>query len=137
MGQGAIVARYNDTNVPAAIQPHLQPGEVLRHYAFGVKTPMVLFAIIPLLYILMTRNFIVALTNRRLLVLEFSGNLKVTAVTEYALDSKPVVTGSAGMLFTKLWVKDSSKPFFAKFHRMGMPNNRMHSTAILEALRTA
>ena len=131
------MARYNDTNVPAAIQPHLKPGEVLRHYAFGVKTPNMVFTLIPLLYIVLTRNFIVALTNRRLLVLEFSGNLNVTGVTEYALDSMPVVTGSVGMLFTKLWVKDSAKPFFAKFHRMGMPNNRMHSTAILEALKTA
>ena len=133
------MARYNDTNVPAAVQPHLQPGEVLRHYAFGVKPPhlMVMILVGPLIAALMTRNYIVALTNRRLLVLQFKGNLNVTQVTEYALDQLPSVTGSVGLIFTKMRIEDTGKPFAAKFHRMGMPNNRMHSTAILAALGVA
>jgi hypothetical protein len=130
------MARFNDTNVPAAIQPHLQSGEVIRHYAFGVKPPHIVLMCLfgPIVTALFTKNYIVALTNRRLLVLEFSGKLNVTGVTEYSLDSRPAASGSVGMLFTKLRINDEAKPFFAKFHRMGMPNNRMHSTAILEAL---
>jgi hypothetical protein len=130
------MARFNDTNVPAAVQPHLQSGEVLRHYAFGVKPPNLLVMILvgPLIAALMTKNYIVALTNKRLLVLRFSGKLNVKEVTDYPLDTRLSASGSVGMIFTKLRIEDSAKPFFAKFHRMGMPNNRMHSTAILEAL---
>jgi hypothetical protein len=130
------MARFNDTNVPAAVQPHLQSGEVLRHYAFGVKPPPLIVSILigPLFAALITKNYIVALTNRRLLVLRFKGRLKVIEATEYPLDARPAVSGSVGMLFTKLRIDDTAKPFFAKFHRMGMPNNRMHSSAILEAL---
>jgi hypothetical protein len=139
MGQRSTqMARYNDENVPAAIQPHLKSGEVLRHYAYGVKQPNVLLMLLgPIVTAMLTKNYIVAMTDRRLLVLEFHGELKVTGVTEYALDSMPAATGSVGMIFTRLQINDSAKPFRAKFHRMGMPNNRMHSTAILEALNAA
>jgi hypothetical protein len=130
------MARFNDENVPAAIQPHLQPGEKLQNWAYGVKQPHVLLIALTgaILTALLTKSYIVALTDRRLLVLRFEGSLKVTEVTEYPLSPRPPASGSRGMIFTHLRINDASKPFVAKFHRMGMPNNRMHSTAILEAL---
>ena len=130
------MARYNDENVPAAIQPHLQPGEQLRHWAYGVKQPHVLLIALTgaILTALLTKNYIVALTDRRLLVLRFEGSLKVAEVTEYPLTPRPQASGSRGMIFTHLRIADAAKPFVAKFHRMGMPNNRAHSTAILDAL---
>jgi hypothetical protein len=130
------MARFNDENVPAAIQPHLQPGEKLQNWAYGVKQPHVLLIALTgaILTALLTKSYIVALTDRRLLVLRFEGSLKVTEVTEYPLSPRPPASGSRGMLFTHLRITDPTKPFVAKFHRMGMPNNRMHSTAILEAL---
>ena len=130
------MARYNDENVPAAIQPYLQAGEELRHWAYGVKQPHVLLIALTgaILTAALTKSYIVALTDRRLLVLRFEGSLKVTEVTEYALSSRPQASGSRGMLFTHLRINDPAKPFVAKFHRMGMPNNRAHSTAILSAL---
>jgi hypothetical protein len=129
------MARYNDENVPAAIRYYLKRGEVLHHYAFGVKQPTVLLMLLgPAVTRMLTRHYIVALTNRRLLVLEFTGDLKINNVTEYGLDALPEATGSVGMIFTKLRINDQNRPFTAKFHRMGMPNNRMHSMAILEML---
>jgi hypothetical protein len=130
------MARFNDENGPAAIQPHLQPGEKLQNWAYGVKQPHVLLIALTgaILTALLTKSYIVALTDRRLLVLRFEGSLKVTEVTEYPLSPRPPASGSRGMIFTHLRINDASKPFVAKFHRMGMPNNRMHSTAILEAL---
>jgi hypothetical protein len=130
------MARYNDENVPAAIRPHLQAGEELRHWAYGVKQPHVLLIALTgaILTAVLTKNYIVALTDRRLLVLRFEGSLKVAEVTEYPLSSQLKASGSCGMLFTHLRINDPAKPFVAKFHRMGMPNNRAHSTAILSAL---
>ena len=130
------MARFNDENVPAAVQPHLQPGEELQNWAYGVKQPHVLVIALTgaILTAMLTKNYIVALTNRRLLVLRFEGSLKVTEVTEYPLFPGPQASGSRGMIFTHLRINDAAKPFAAKFHRMGMPNNRAHSTAILAAL---
>ena len=130
------MARFNDENVPAAVQPHLQPGEQLQNWAYGVKQPHVLLIALTgaILTAILTKNYIVALTDRRLLVLRFEGKLKVTEVTEYPRSPLPQASGSRGMLFTHLRITDPAKPFVAKFHRMGMPNNRAHSTAILAAL---
>jgi hypothetical protein len=137
------VARFNDTNVPAAIQPHLQAGEQLKHWAFGVKQPnlllitfLIALAILPgvIAIALLTKQYVVALTDRRLLVLQFKGKLNVVEVTEYPLQPRLKASGSTGPLFTHLRVDDAEKPFKAKFHRMGMPNNREHSRAILAAV---
>ena len=131
------MARFNDTNVSAAVQPHLKSGEVMRHWAFGVRTPHFLVATVPLIYKALTKNYIVVLTNQRVLVMEMSGDLKFTSVTEYSLDSMPAVTGSVGMLFTKLHIQCPTQPSKVKFHRMGAKNNRSSSMAILEALKAA
>lgn len=138
-----LMARFNDENVPAAIKPHLQPGEQLKHWAFGVKQPnigliflLVLLAVLPglIAIALLTKQYIVALTDRRLIVLKFKGKLNVTEVTEYSLSPKPKASGSSGAIFTHIKIDDAAKPFVAKFHRMGMPNNREQSQAILAAL---
>lgn len=137
------MARFNDENVPAAIRPHLQPGEQLKHWAFGVKQPNILLiiilicmAVLPglIAIMLLTKNYVVGLTDRRLLVLKFKGKLNVTEVTEYPLNPRPNASGSTGALFTHIRIDDPAKPFVAKFHRMGMPNNREQSMAILAAI---
>jgi len=137
------MARFDDNNVPAAILPHLEPGEQLYHWAFGVKQPSILLmiplfalAILPgaIATALLTKNYIIGLTDRRLIVLRFSGKLQVKEVSEYRLNNMPPVEASTGPIFTHIKVKDPQRPFVAKFHRMGMPNNRMHSQAIEAAL---
>jgi hypothetical protein len=39
-----------------------------------------------------------------------------------------------GSVFAHIRINDPSKPFVAKFHRMGMPNNREQAMAIAAAL---
>jgi hypothetical protein len=137
------MARFNDTNVPAAIQPYLEPGEQLRNWAFGIKQPSILLmiplfalAILPgaIAIALLTKNYVVGLTDRRFIVLRFSGKLNVKEIVEYSLSALPPVQASTGPIFTHIKINDPQKPFVAKFHRKGMPNNRAHSQAIEAAL---
>lgn len=140
------MARFKDPNVPAAaFAPYLEPGEQLRHIAFGVKQPNLLL-ILPLFFLailpgaiavaLLTKEYVVGLTDRRFIVLRFKGsNVNVQEVLDYRLDGHlPPVKASTGPVFTHIKVEDQAKPFVAKFHRMGMPGNRDGAMAIAAAL---
>jgi hypothetical protein len=140
------MARFKDPNVPAAaFAPYLEPGEQLRHIAFGVKQPNMLL-ILPLFFLavlpgaiavaMLTKEYVVGLTDRRLIVLRFKGkNVQVQEVLDYRLDGHlPPVKASTGPVFTHIKVEDAAKPFAAKFHRMGMPGNREGAMAIAAAL---
>jgi len=140
------MARFKDESVPvASLQQQLQPGETLKHWGYGVKQPniglmIVLFAlaILPgaIAVALLTKEYLVGLTENRLVVVQFSGGkVKVKEVLEYDLPSlKGKASGSKGSIFTHLKVKDESKPFTAKFHRMGAKQNKQHVEAIVDAL---
>ena len=139
------MARFKDPNfVAAAFQPYLEPGEQLRHWAYGVKQPS-LALIVPLFFLailpgaiavaLLTKEYVVGLTDRRFLVLRFKGGkINVQEVLEYPLGSLPPVKASTVGLFTHIKIEDPAKPFVAKFHRLGMPGNREHGQAIEAAL---
>jgi hypothetical protein len=140
------MARFKDPNVPAAaFAPYMEPGEQLRHVAFGVKQPNLLL-ILPLFALavlpgaiavaLLTKEYVVGLTDRRLIVLRFKGkNVGVQEVLDYRLNGQlPQVKASTGPVFTHIKIEDQAKPFVAKFHRMGMPGNREGAMAIAAAL---
>ena len=139
------MARFQDPNVPAAaFTPYLQAGEPLKHWAYGVKQPNMLL-MVPLLALgllpgliaiaVLTKEYVVGLTDRRFLVLRFKGKkIEVKEVIDYALGSLPPVKASTGPIFTHLKITDPAEPFAAKFHRLGMPGNREHSMAIEAAL---
>jgi hypothetical protein len=137
------MARPDSTNVPAAFQPHLLPGEQLQHYAYGVKQPPILLivvfmclAILPgiIATAVLTKHYLIGLTDKRFLVLEIKsmGNQAVKSVLEYPLQglAQMKVKASTGALFTHIKIDDAAKPFVAKFHRMGMKTNREHCLAI-------
>lgn len=139
------MARFKDPNVPAAaFTPYLEPGEQLKHWAYGVKQPSMLvilplfaLAILPgaIAVALLTREYVIGLTDRRFIVLRFKGkNLEVQEIIDYPLSSLPPVKASTGSLFTNIKILDPAKPFVAKFHRLGMPGNREHGMAIEAAL---
>jgi len=140
------MARFKDLNVPAAaFAPYLEPGEQLRHIAFGVKQPNMLLmlplfalAVLPgaIAVALLTKEYVVGLTDRRLIVLRFKGkSVSVQEVLDYRLGGHlPPVKSSTGPVFTHIKVEDAAKPFAAKFHRMGMPGNREGAMAIAAAL---
>lgn len=139
------MARFKDPNVPAAaFTPYLEPGEQLRHWAYGVRQPnmalmipLFLLGVLPgaIAVALLTKEYVVGLTDRRFIVLRFKGKkIAVQEVLDYPLAALPPVKASTGGLFTHIDVKDPAKPFSAKFHRLGMPGNREHGMAIQAAL---
>ncbi|MDT4896073.1 MAG: hypothetical protein QOH25_1150 [Acidobacteriota bacterium] len=139
------MARFNDLNfVAAAFQPYLQPGEQIRNIAFGVKQPSIalmiplfILAVLPgvIATAMLTKEYLVALTDRRVIVLRFKGSkIQVQEVSEYALHNHPPVQASSGSVFAHLRIDDPARPFIAKFHRMGMPGNREQAMAIAAAL---
>ena len=140
------MARFKDPSVPAAaFAPYLEPGEQLRHIAFGVKQPNLLLmlplfalAVLPgaIAVALLTKEYVIGLTDRRLIVLRFKGkNVTVQEVLDYRLGGQlPQVKASTGPVFTHIKIEDAAKPFVAKFHRMGMPGNREGAMAIAAAL---
>ena len=139
------MARIKDPNVAAAaFAPYLEPGEQLRHIAFGVKQPNLLLmlplfalAVLPgaIAVALLTKEYVVGLTDRRLIVLCFKGkNVSVQEVVDYRAGSLPPVKATTGPVFTHINIEDPAKPFVAKFHRMGMPGNREGAMAIAAAL---
>lgn len=141
------MAKLTMDKMRAALEPHLQEGEMLQHVAFGVKQPpivviflLILLAILPgvIATFLLTKNYIVGLTDRRFLVLQVKGigNAAVKEVREYdrgELGTKAVST-STGSIFTHIKIEHSEKPFVAKFHRAFSKENRAEAMAIGEAL---
>jgi len=139
------MARFKDPKIPAAaFAPYLEEGEQLNHWAYGVKQPNILL-MLPLLALgvlpgliaiqVMTKEYVVGLTDRRFIVLRFKGSkIAVNEVISYPLNSLPPIKASTGPVFTHLKINDAAKPFAAKFHRLGMPENREHAMAIEAAL---
>ncbi|MGF1626048.1 MAG: hypothetical protein ACFCVH_14295 [Alphaproteobacteria bacterium] len=138
------MARYTDEKAISAITPHLQAGERLLNHAYGVKQPhigliigLLCLAILPgvIAIALLTKEYLVALTDRRFIVLRVKGGkAAVQEVLEYDRASMPPVEAKTGGLFTHIRITDAAKPFIAKFHRMGMKENRANSQAIGAAL---
>jgi len=134
------MAVYKDEQIAPIFAPHLAPGETLEHWAFGVKQPniLVIFLLIAtiggvLAVFFLTKNYLVGTTNRgRFIVLQMSGKT-VKNATVYELGKVSGVKTSTGSLFTHINIAGPT-PFVAKFHRMGMKDNRSHSMAIAAAL---
>ena len=138
------MARYKDELVLETIKPYLHEGEEIQNYAFGVKQPhigliilLVALAILPglIAVMLLTKEYIVALTDRRFIVLRVKGGkAEVQEVLEYDRNEMPAVEAKTGGVFTHIKIKDEGRPFVAKFHRMGMKENRRHCQEIEAAL---
>lgn len=137
------MARFKTEDVKAALTAQLAPGENLQHWAYGVKQPnMLLIVLLMCLGILpgviatalLTKEYVVGLTDRRFIVLRVNGKMQVQEVLEYQLSTLGGVKASTGALFTHIRIDDPQKPFIAKFHRMGMTDNREHTMAMEAAL---
>jgi hypothetical protein len=138
------LAKFSEDNLRNAVQPHLQPGEQVQYVAYGVKQPNILLLVLLLggiLGALLTRHYVIALTERRLIVVQvkggfFSINLGTKAVASYTfaeLSALPIKT-STGAIFTHIRI-DATPPFVAKFHRLASKTNRDHAVGITQALQ--
>ena len=141
------MAKLNEETIKETFQPHLQEGEELQHFAFGVKQPniflliaLIACAILPgiIAVFLLTKNYVIELSNKRFIVLTIKSmtNSEIKEVTEYGLDEIKAmeVATSTGGLFTHIEVKNEEKPFKAKFHRAFAQFNRPNAMAIAEAI---
>ncbi len=141
------MARYKDPVVTELLGKQLHPGEQLYHWAYGVKQPpmgliilLTLIAVVPgaIATALMTKEYIVGLTSHRVLILRVKGGkANVLEITEYDRRNLPPAKTSTGALFTHIALADPARPFVAKFHRLGMTNNRDHAMGIAAALPQA
>jgi hypothetical protein len=141
------MARYKDPVVTELLGKQLHPGEQLYHWAYGVKQPpmgliilLTLLAVLPgaIATALMTKEYIVGLTSHRVLILRVKGGkANVLEITEYDRRNLPPAKTSTGALFTHIALADPARPFVAKFHRLGMTNNRDHAMGIAAALPQA
>jgi hypothetical protein len=141
-----MAMRATEQQLREAVQPHLEPGESVRHIAYGIKPPMVLVAVIPILYTMFTSHYVFALTDRRLIVMQISANMglsfKVNAkqVTSYPLGpGLGQVTNKSGPIFTYVGFASPNGSLKVKFHRMGLGegNNREQAEGIGNALQQA
>jgi hypothetical protein len=141
------MAKMTEDQIRDMFAPHLQEGEVVQHMAFGVKQPNMLLIILlfccfilpgAIAVVLLTKNFFIATTNSRFIVLQVKGltKLETKSVTEYSLDELrgADITTSTGALFTKIRVNIAGKPFAAKCHRAFSASNRPNAIAICDTI---
>ncbi|MGB3541775.1 hypothetical protein [Rubrivirga sp.] len=99
--------------------------------------PLFLLAILPgaIAVALLTKEYLVGLTDRRVLVLRVKGGkAEVVEVTEYGLDERVAVKAKTGKLSAHVIIEDEARPFQAKFGRMAAPQNFEHVAEIVSAL---
>ena len=141
------MATSKDPIIREAFAPHLQPGETLESWAYGVKQPSLLL-VVPLFFLailpgviavaLLTKHYLLGRTDRRVLALRVAGSeYEVQEVTEYGLDEELDVEASSGAIFAHVTVRDEARPFKAKFHRAFAPDNREHAVEAAQALGAA
>ena len=141
------MAKMTQDQIREMFAPHLEEGEVVQHMAFGVKQPNMLLIVLlfccfilpgAIAVVLLTKNFFIATTDSRFLVLQVKGltKLETKGVTKYSLDElrSGDVTTSTGPLFTKIKVDIAGKPFVAKCHRAFSDFNRPNAMAICETI---
>jgi hypothetical protein len=107
------MARFKDPSVvPNAFEAHLEEGEEIKYYAYGVKQPsiwliilLMCLAILPgiIAIALLTKEYIVALTGGRFLAIRFSGSeIKEKEFLEYQLGEIKDVKTSKGVRLRRL-----------------------------------
>jgi hypothetical protein len=127
--------RISDEEIVNALQPHLQPGEPLRNYAIGYQLPLWQQLLGPLFLVLLSKFYMVALTDRRLLLVRFKEKVhKIKSVKEYRLSQITNIRTKTGLLHTFLTVEVPNESFSCKFHRNTVRNNRPKALALVATL---
>jgi hypothetical protein len=143
------MARVTADELRAMAQPHLPPGEAVRHAAYGVRQPHIvlivlflLFGILPglLLVHFRTRHYVLALGQRTLAVIQVKPAFWKLRLEPKSVKSLRLVpldglrgtggTTSTGGLFTHIAFGRKPDDFKAKFHRAFSKDNRAEAMAI-------
>ena len=133
-----FLTRYKDPVPQNAFAPHLRVGETLGPWAHGVKSPhpMVSLLLGPIAQVLLTKEYLIGRTDRRVIVLRVKGKkAKVMEVTEYGLDESTPVTVEVLKAFDRVTIEDPERPLEATFNPVTAPDNLEHAREIVAALR--
>ena len=136
-------------SIAAAVKPHLEPGETLRHVAFGnwqlpvwVFGPLMVLALLPgaIVFVLTARQYLFCLTDRRLIVLLVKGwptNLKVRKVWSYGLGALPAITSEKQARYHWFVISDPKRTVKARMYQSAYPGNGQEAASIIDALARA
>ncbi|MGB3541778.1 hypothetical protein [Rubrivirga sp.] len=133
--------RYDDPVAQNAFAPHLEDGEVLETWAYGVDVPR-LATLVPLLAMRMTTHSLVGLTTRSVIVLEVEGrDADVLEVAAYGLEDRHPARinihrhkAYLAIESREAGVPNEARPFYALFHWRGTADNVARVRRIADAL---
>lgn len=137
------MARLTQQQIATAVQPFLEPGEQVLYCAYGIQqpswlliAPLVILAILPglITQALLSKYYMVVLTNRRGLLVHCAGKLKPREIIEYRPGAIPPVTVSQGPFSTVMRITDPLGAIRIRFYRAAVANNREQAAAIGNAL---
>jgi hypothetical protein len=133
------MAKLTDEQIATSLQPFLEPGEQVLNSAYGMSPPKLVMLILTgaIGQALFSKYFVLALTNRRLLLLQAISKLRVVEVREYRPGNLPQVSVKQGSIFAVLQLNDPEGSYRIKFHRSAMANNRERAVYIANALANA
>ena len=83
---------------------------------------------------LLMENFVIGLTNQRLIALLCKNHFQVKAVLEYELDNLPLVKTSTGAEKAVIEIHDSQNPLSVTFHKEELPDNFGQAVAMANTL---
>jgi hypothetical protein len=133
------VAKLTSEKLVEIMQPYLEPGEQVISCAYGMQQPswgliipLMIVAIVPgaITQALLTKYYMAALTNRRILFFNCTSGRKIKEIIEYRPGALPPANISKGAIFAVLKVEDPRGPLRVKFHRSAIANNREQAVVI-------
>ena len=141
------MAKLKESDITTALGAHLEPGETLQQWAVGIRQPG-LHIIVPLFALailpgaiavqMLTKSYIVGLTDKRLIVLQVKSitNATLKGVMEFdraRLADAPGTTRTGG-LFTHMRIDWPEQSWRAKFHRAFARGHRERAMQIGAAI---
>ncbi len=141
------MAKLKESEITEALGAHLETGETLQQWAVGVRQPG-LHIIVPLFALailpgviavqMLTKSYIVGLTDRRLIVLQVKSitNATLREVLEFdrAKLAEAPGTSKTGGLFTHMRIDWPEQSWRAKFHRAFAKGHRAQAMQIGAAI---
>ncbi len=141
------MAKLKESDITEALGAHLEAGETLQQWAVGIRQPG-LHIIVPLFALailpgviavqMLTKSYIVGLTDRRLIVLQVKSITNATLREVLEFDRAKLAgapgTSKTGGLFTHMRIDWPEQSWRAKFHRAFAKGHRAQAMQIGAAI---
>jgi hypothetical protein len=131
------MARLTEQEVANLAQQYLQSGEQLQYAAVAMSLPMWALFMGAIIAALFRKWYVVALTDRRLLLIRYKNRLVPQEITEYELRQLPRLKFVQGTLNATLKVQDPRGTVTLKFGRLLTKQNRENALALGAGLTAA